>query len=321
MKKFLNILRYFFLGLFAFIFILIFPLTNTYRITHSKLFQPDFWTNMVFSGDFTKLMLSGIPDERVEIIKQNPAYNRKKKELNDFVQEEIIEKKFKPFMKKTLDFMIKRRTSVPQPVSLKREKNQLYYRLIEFLNLQGINLDYSLKQAAEQRINAVISRSFPDALVMERILMPRIVNELESTRKRLAQIDKQAKFAFYIPIGLALLIIALALQFRKMLSWLGLSLIISFPLAIAYNLIIFYGFSPGIYLYEQLRAVPDLRAVFNDYVITAQNLQSFIKSELFMPIMIQSVIFLGAGILFTLLSVFLKNLQDKRADAKVEVVE
>ncbi len=321
MRNFLYLLRYIFLVIFAFIFILIFPLARTYDVTHSKLFTEDFWVGIIGSADFTHIVLSNLPEEQGKKIKSSPKFEDNSEKLNEYFKEYVIERKFRPFMKKITQYLLKKHESLPKPVSLKTEKSKLYFLMTQLLASESQKIPYKYRKQANLILNRKIFKHFPNILVAERIIIPKVRRNMDKVRDRLARYDTNAKWALILPIVLAILIGILAFLPRKITGWLGVSLIISFPLFAAYNLIIFYGLAPAEYLYEQLSVVPDLRAFFNEHVITLKYLKSTVRNILLKPVAIEAVIFLIIGISFVVVASIMKKKEKKQAQNEFEVVD
>ncbi len=321
MRNFLYLLRHIFLVIFAFIFILLFPLARTYKVSHSKLFTEDFWVSVVGSADFSKIVLSQIPEKEKEEIEKSPKFEEYRKQINDYFNEYIIERKFRPFMKKIVDYLLKKRESLPKPVSLRSERSKLYLFINKLFSTKFSKLPYKYRQQAEIILQRKVFKHFPNTLVAKRIIIPKVLRNIDRVRERLAVYNNYAKWALYAPILLVILIVLLAFTPRKILGWLGTCLISSIPLFLAYNLILFYGLAPAEYLYDQLRIVPDLRAFFNETIITLKYLKSTMRDILLKPIAIEAIIYLIIGIGFVVFAFILKKKKQKTDKNEVEVVE
>lgn len=321
MKNFLNLLRYFILFIVAFIFILVFPLSTIYRVTHANLFKHNFWIDVVKSADFTTVLLKNIPEEKRREIKNSPAFNRQKEKLNEFVNEEIIEKKLEPFLKKIMDYLVKKRDKLPKPVLIKREKNKLYYIILGFFTARSSAIPPQYRRIADTALKNKVMRFMPDILIAKRMILPRVKRDLNNIRNKIAYYDRQAKWAIFIPIILVILIIGLTLKPKKIFAWLGGVLIISFPIFIAYSIIVFFGLNTSQYIYEQLLGTPALRAFFNKSVISLDKFKSLFNKLVFKPLAIEAVLYLLLGLVFLFTSIYLKKRIDKKADANIEIVE
>lgn len=319
MKNIFKIIRNVLLILFVIALVFIIPFSTIYRITGLKLSSSNLWINLFFSADFTKLIIYNIPQDQKKIIEDNIDFIREKEKINSFIQKNIVEKKFKPFLDNVIDYLFMKKNTKPLPVSLQREKNQLFYLLINLSNINLIPNQYH--STAQLNLKNLYSKYFPDILTFEKFLTPDLKRNLNQKRLDFNKIHKNIKYTIIIPLLVLFITILIAFRLKKIIAWLSVILIFSAILLFAFSLILFYGLNPSFYVYEQLKGILDFKAFFNDIVLPYSEFKKIFHNQLYKPIIIENISYFISGIFLLIYLILSKKRMDNKNNAIIEEIK
>jgi hypothetical protein len=287
--------------------VLLFPLSTTYRVLSSKVLSSDFWSDIIKNTNYTALFLKNIPSQKRIEIEKKPGFIRHTAKIKDFLDEELLDKKLKPFLKQFLKYLRKERATAPPSVLLKREKSKLYYLLTEYFSASVKAVPPRYRAFAESAIRNRFIRYFPDYLNAGDFLIPDAKRHLEKVRSRLSFYRKIHTKIILFPLAIALLIALLAFSPKRIFAWLGLSLIISIIIFASYGVVLFFGLEAQNYLYDQLRATTGLKAFFNPYLMPKAEFKTLLQKLILRPLAIEAILYFILGIVFVVISFKLKK--------------